>query len=158
MFGYADKVTLTLINGTDNNGCPVPFSLKLPVEDESFEIPKDLASVDVFEYQEGATNNGIIVFSIFVGEKSTIDELIDIKDGLKLELRREIEIPGVDYPICYQVVDGKRKIFSNVEDNDLVVSDHNELRTAILNLSNSYNEFCASVQKVKYFGERYKKQ
>ena len=114
MFGYADKVTLTLINGADNNGCPVPFTLKLPVEDESFELPKNLASVDVFEYQEGTTNNGIIVFSIFVGEKATIDELIDIKDGLKIELRREIEIPGVDYPICYQVVDGKNVILSSI--------------------------------------------
>lgn len=158
MFGYADKVTLTLINGADNNGCPVPFTLKLPVEDESFELPKDLASVDVFEYQEGTVNNGVIVFSIFVGEKSTIDELIDIKDGIKLELRREIEIPGVNSPICYQVVDGKRKIFANVDDSDLVVSNHDELRTAILKLSNNYSEFCSSVQKVKCFGERYNKQ
>jgi hypothetical protein len=158
MFGFSDKVTLTLINGTNNDGCSIPFTLKLPVEDESFEIPEDLASVDVFEYQEGTVNNGVIVFSIFVGEKSTIDELIDIKDGIKLELRREIEIPGVTSPICYQVVDGKRKIFANVDDSDLVVSNHGELRTAILKLSNNYSEFCSSVQKVKCFGERYNKQ
>lgn len=158
MFGFSDRVTLTLINGADNDGCPVPFTLKLPIEDESFEIPEDLASIDVFEYQEGASNGGIIVFSIFVGEKATIDELIDVKDGLKLDLRREIEIPGVDSPICYQIIDGKRKIFANVEDNDLVVGNHDELRTAILKLSNSYNEFCSSVQKVKCFGERYNKQ
>lgn len=158
MFGFSDKVTLTLINGTNNDGCSIPFTLKLPVEDESFEIPEDLASVDVFEYQEGTVNNGVIVFSIFVGEKSTIDKLIDIKDGIKLELRREIEIPGVDSPICYQVVDGKRKIFANVDDSDLVVSNHDELRTAILKLSNNYSEFCSSVQKVKCFGERYNKQ
>lgn len=158
MFGFSDKVTLTLINGANNDGVSIPFTLKLPVEDVDFEIPEDLASVDVFEYQEGTVNNGVIVFSIFVGEKSTIDEMINTKDGGKLELRREIEIPGVNFPICYQVVDGKRKIFANVEDNDLVVSNHDALRTAILKLSNNYNEFCSSVQKVKCFGERYNKQ
>ena len=158
MFGFSDKVTLTLINGANNDGVSIPFTLKLPVEDVGFEIPEDLASVDVFEYQEGTVNNGVIVFSIFVGEKSTIDEMINSKDGGKLELRREIEIPGVNFPICYQVVDGKRKIFANVEDNDLVVSNHDALRTAILKLSNNYNEFCSSVQKVKCFGERYNKQ
>ena len=158
MFGFSDKVNLTLINGANNDGVSIPFTLKLPVEDVDFEIPEDLASVDVFEYQEGTVNNGVIVFSIFVGEKSTIDEMINSKDGGKLELRRKIEIPGVNFPICYQVVDGKRKIFANVEDNDLVVSSHDALRTAILKLSNNYNEFCSSVQKIKCFGERYNKQ
>lgn len=156
MFGYSDKVTLTLINGADNDGCPVPFVVKLPVDSE-FTIPDDLASFDVFEYQEGSSTNGVIVFSIFVGEKATIDELIDKKDGLKLALRREIEIPGVESPICYQVVDGHRKIFANVEDGDLVVKDHDELRTAIHQLSNDYDSFCKAVQKVKRFGENYNK-
>mgnify|MGYP006991650367 CR=1 FL=1 len=40
MFGYYDKVTLTLINGIDNDGCPVPFLLKLPVE-QDFIIQKE---------------------------------------------------------------------------------------------------------------------
>ena len=56
MFGFSDKVTLTLINGANNDGVSIPFTLKLPVEDESFEIPEDLASVDVFEYQDGYTS------------------------------------------------------------------------------------------------------
>ena len=156
VFGYSDKVTLTLINGTDTDCCPVPFILKLPVE-QDFNIPEDLASLDVFEYQEGFSNHGMIVFSVFVGEKSTIEELTKKNDGLKLSLRRGIEIPGVDSPICYQVVNGQKKIFANVEDGDLVVRNHEELKHVIKELSTDYNIFYNAVQKIKTFGERFNK-
>lgn len=152
MFGYFDKVTLTLTNGSDVNGKIVPFSLKLPI-DEDYEIPEDLAAVDVFEYQEGSVNNGIVVFSIYVGEKSTIDELVDMPRDKKLKLRDGIEIPAVDSEICYRVVGDYRLVYANVEDNDVVVGSHDELRKVIGKLSEDYNAFSKSVQKIKHFSK-----
>lgn len=150
MFGMYDKMTLSLINAADINGKLLPFSKTLPVVGE-IEIPEELSSVDVFEYQEGFISGGEIVFSIYVGEKSTIDEMVDAKDGINMQLREEIEIPSVDTPVCYRIVDGKKKIYATLEDNDVVVKDHEELKSVIKSLSGHYEEFNRSVQKIKTF-------
>lgn len=157
MFGYNDKVTLTLMNASDTDGNLLPLSLKLPVsQDSEYVIPDNLASVDVFEYQEGMVNNGIVVFSIFVGEKSTIEDLAEMNDDKRIQLRSRIEIPAINSDVCYQVVGDRRKVFAVVEENDVVVSDHQELRDVIGRLSDDYTSFCHAVQKIKYFGKREK--
>lgn len=152
MFGMYDKVVLSLINASDMDGKLLPFSRPLPVDGE-IEIPEELSSIDVFEYQEGFISGGEIVFTIYVGEKSTIDEMVDANDGLKMHLRDEIEIPSVDTPVCYRIVDGKKKIYATLEENDVVVKDHAELKTTIKNLSEYYNEFNRSLQKIKTFSK-----
>lgn len=154
MFGYYDRITLSLVNGADVNGKSVPFSLTLPITDEGYEIPSDLASVDVFEYQEGFNSGGTIVFSIYVGERTTIEQLVDKKSDKLLKLRDEIEIPAVDSPICYQIVGDNRLVYANVDEEDVVVQSHDELRDVIGKLSTDYNSFCESVQKIKSFGKR----
>ena len=65
MFGYGDRITLSLVNGADINGKAVPFNLRLPAA-EDYEIPEDLSVVDVFEYQEGSSTNGLIVFMLVI--------------------------------------------------------------------------------------------
>lgn len=150
MFGSYDKITLSLVNAADIDGKLLPFSLTLPV-DEEVTIPSELASVDVFEYQEGFISGGEIAFSIYVGEKSTIDEIVDMKDGIRMKLRDEIEIPSVDTPVCYQIVDKSKKIYATLEENDVVVKDHDELREAIAELSSNYRAFTAATQKIKQF-------
>ena len=152
MFGYGDRITLSLVNGADINGKAVPFNLKLPAA-EGYEIPEDLSVVDVFEYQEGSSTNGLIVFSIYVGNKKTIGELADINDGKHIKLRDEIEIPSIDSDICYQTIGDNRFVYAVVEDNDLVVNGHEELRDAISKLSEEFNNFNKSVQKIKCFGK-----
>lgn len=152
MFGYGDRITLSLVNGADINGKAVPFNLRLPVS-EDYEIPEDLSVVDVFEYQEGSSTNGLIVFSIYVGNKKTIGELADINDGKHIKLREQIEIPSIDSDICYQTIGDNRFVYAVVEDNDLVVNSHEELRDAISKLSEDFNNFNKSVQKIKCFGK-----
>ena len=152
MFGYGDRITLSLVNGTDINGKIVPFNLSLPV-DSDYEIPEELSVVDVFEYQEGSSTNGLIVFSIYVGNKKTIGELADINDGKHIKLREQIEIPSIDSDICYQTIGDNRFVYAVVEDNDLVVNSHEELRDAISKLSEDFNNFNKSVQKIKCFGK-----
>lgn len=152
MFGYGDRITLSLVNGADINGNAVPFNLRLPAA-EDYEIPEDLSVVDVFEYQEGSSTNGLIVFSIYVGNKKTIGELADINDGKHIKLREQIEIPSIDSDICYQTIGNNRFVYAVVEDNDLVVNSHEELRDAISKLSEDFNNFNKSVQKIKCFGK-----
>ncbi|MBQ3510672.1 MAG: hypothetical protein IJA30_00080 [Bacilli bacterium] len=152
MFGYGDRITLSLVNGADINGKAVPFNLRLPAA-EDYEIPEDLSVVDVFEYQEGSSTNGLIVFSIYVGNKKTIGELADINDGKHIKLREQIEIPSIDSDICYQTIGDNRFVYAVVEDNDLVVNSHEELRDAISKLSEDFNNFNKSVQKIKCFGK-----
>ena len=88
-----------------------------------------------------------------VSEDLTIDEMVDAKDGIKMQLREEIEIPSVDTPVCYRIVDGKKKIYATLEDNDVVVKDHDELKSVIKSLSGHYEEFNRSVQKIKTFNK-----
>lgn len=156
MFGYGDRITLSLVNGTDINGKIVPFNLSLPV-DSDYEIPEELSVVDVFEYQEGSSTNGLIVFSIYVGNKKTIGELADINDGKHIKLRDEIEIPSIDSDICYQTIGDNRVVYAVVEENDLVVESHEKLRDAISKLSEDFNTFNKSVQKIKQFGRNMNK-
>lgn len=156
MFGYGDRITLSLVNGTDINGKIVPFNLSLPV-DSDYEIPEELSVVDVFEYQEGSSTNGLIVFSIYVGNKKTIGELADINDGKHIKLRDEIEIPSIDSDICYQTIGDNRVVYAVVEENDLVVESHEKLRDSISKLSEDFNTFNKSVQKIKQFGRNMNK-
>lgn len=156
MFGYGDRITLSLVNGTDINGKIVPFNLSLPV-DSDYEIPEELSVVDVFEYQEGSSTNGLIVFSIYVGNKTTIAELADINDGKHIKLRDEIEIPSIDSDICYHTIGDNRVVYAVVEENDLVVESHEKLRDAISKLSEDFNAFNKSVQKIKQFGRNMNK-
>ena len=157
MFGCYDKMTLSLVNAADTDGKLIPFSLTLPVGDEII-IPSQVASVDLFEYQEGFIAGGEIVFSIFVGEKSTIDEMIDKNDGIGMHLKDEIEIPSVKTPVCYQVVNNKKKIYAVLEENDVVVKDHDELRKVISRLSSDYSEFSRTAEKIKQFSKNNNQQ
>lgn len=157
MFGSYDKMTLSLVNAADTDGNLLPFSLTLPVDAE-VSLPSELASVDVFEYQEGFIAGGEIAFSIYVGEKSTIDEIVDMKDGIRMQLRDEIEIPSVDTPVCYQIVDNKKKIYAVLDENDVVARDHNELKKVISELSSNYSAFTDAAQKIKQFGKRNNQQ
>lgn len=152
MFGPYDKVTLSLINAATTDGSLLPFSITLPVA-EDIEFPEELSSIDVFEYQEGFISGGEIAFTIYVGHKSTIDEMVDMNDGIKMHLRDEIEIPSVDTPVCYQIVDGRKLVYAVMDENDLAVEDHEGLKEAIKQLSADYKEFNQSVDKIKTFGK-----
>lgn len=153
MFGLYDHITLSLVNAVDINGKILDFSLTLPV-DEEISLPRELTAVDLFEYQEGFMSGGKIVFSIYVGKKSTIDNMVDMNDGIGMKLRDEIEIPSVETPICYQVINGKKFIYAVLDDNDVVVESHDELKEVISSLSSDYKSFSESVQKIKKFNER----
>ncbi len=82
------------------------------------EIPEDIlnniASIDVFEYQEGTINNDFIVFSIYVGEKSTLNELITSNKKILIRIK-----------------DNKIIVMNELGDNDIVVHNKDELQKII---------------------------
>ena len=140
MFGSYDKVSLSLVNAADVDGKILPFTTRLPLDLED-SIPSNIASVDVYEYQEGSITGGYLLYTMYVGFKSTIDEMVDLKDGNGIQLKNEIEIPSVDTPVCYQIINGKKLIFAVLDEDDIVVKNSDELKHVLLVLSDNYKEF-----------------
>ncbi len=153
MFRSNDKVTLTLINARDINDQMLPFSLSVPVGDGSYDIPDTLAAIDVFEYQEGVVNQGYVLFHIYVGERKTFSELLELNGEKKVKVKRTLEILGIDRNICYQEVNGNNFVFATVDDCDVVVKDHEQLKGVIGNLSEAYTAVCTSVDNIKSFSK-----
>lgn len=148
-----DKMTLTLVNARDINEHILPFNLRMPVVDGSYDIPDTLAAIDVFEYQEGVVNQGYVLFHIYVGEKATFSELFELKGDKKIKIKGTLEIPGIDSKVCYQDVNGDNFVFATVDDCDVVVKDHKQLKEVIGNLSEGYNAVCTSVDNIKSFSK-----
>lgn len=149
MFGNNDKLTLTLINAKNIKGEILPFKLSLPLINNNFDIPEDLASIDVFEYHEGLINGGNIVFSIYVGETTTINKLITRNAMANLKTARNILIPSVDSPICIQDRLDKKVVFANINENDIVVNNKEELISVIQNISDNLIVIKNSVLKIR---------
>lgn len=149
MFGNNDKLTLTLINAKNIKGEILSFKLSLPLINNNYDIPEDLASIDVFEYHEGLINGGNIVFSIYVGETTTINKLITRNAIANLKTARNIVIPSVDSPICIQDRLDKKVVFANINENDIVVNNKEELISVIQNISGNLIIIKNSVLKIR---------
>lgn len=147
MFGQNDKLTLTLINARDIDGNILPFQLKLPLSNE-YSLPKGIVSLDVFEYHEGLVNGGNIVFSIYIGKITTINNLVNTNAMSNVKISKNIEIPSTDCSLCIQNISGKTIVFTTVNEQDIVVENKEELIYVIEQLSNNLNEIKNSVSKI----------
>ena len=149
MFGNNDKITLTLINAKNIAGEILPFQLSLPLTDDNYTIPDDLVFINVFEYREGLVNGGNIIFSIYIGEVTSINNLIKSNTMSDVRISKNIVITSIDSPICIKDRLDKKIIFSNINENDIVVNNKEELISVINNLSNNLNIIKNSVLKIK---------
>ena len=116
MFGQNDKVTLTLINIRDNMGNVLPYSFKLQLEGD---LPKNVAAMDVFKYQEGINNGAKKVFSIYVGEKITLKQLVLKAKSFEVVVPENIELQPDSLLLVQNIMD--RKVASAIiNKNDIV--------------------------------------
>ena len=154
MFGNNDKITLTLINAKNIDGEILPLQLSLPLTDDNYTIPDDLVSIDVFEYHEGLVNGGNTVFSIYIGEVTTINNLIKSNTMLDVKIAKNIVITSIDSPICIQDRLDIKVVFTNIKENDVVVNNKEELIFVIQNLSNNISVIKKSLTNIKKLSKK----
>ncbi|MBQ6687273.1 MAG: hypothetical protein IJN03_01980 [Bacilli bacterium] len=148
MFAQNEKLTLTLINARDINGNILPFQLQLPISSE-YSLPEGVASLDVFEYHEGLANFGNVAFTIYIGEVTTVNNLINTNAISKVKITNNLDISSVDSSICIQTVLGKSIVFANVKEQDVVVENIERLIEFIECLSNYFGVIDNSVKKIR---------
>lgn len=148
MLRKKDKLSLSLINARDIDGNIIPFSLQLPQNNNEYKFPEELASIDVFEYQEGLLIGGAIAFSIYIGEGTTLEKLIPDMKKYKVKIPKHLKISSVTSPICARNISGKKIVFAALNEQDYVVENLQQLAMTIEQLSNDYTVLCNSVTKI----------
>lgn len=154
MFGVSDKINLSIINARDINGKILPISLKLPLNN-NYSLPEELASVDIFESQEGTVHEGHVIFSVYVGKVSTIKNIITEKK--KLKILNNLDIYSIDAPICIQNVLDEQILFAILNKQDIVVENKEQLIKVIELLSDSFKVVDDSVTKIRTLYKKYDK-
>lgn len=148
MFGKYDKVTLTLTNAKDINGNILPFILELPLKDD-YSLPEELVSIGVFEGHDGLVTSGRVVYSIYIGEETTLNDLIDdIKNG-NIEILENAKRLSFGSPVCIQNVLEKKVVFAMLNDQDIVVENQEQLKEVIGELSNNFEMIKNSASKIR---------
>ena len=155
MFGQNDKLTLTFINARDINGNLLPFEVKLPLSNE-YTLPDNIASLDVFEYHEGLVNGGSIVFSIYIGQITSINNLVNRNAMSNVKINKNIEISSIDSPVCIQTVQGKQIIFATLKEQDIVVENKEKMIEVIEQLSDNFNVINNSINKIRILSKKIK--
>lgn len=153
MFRSFDKITLSLVNAKDVFGNILLFNLVLPIDDSEYFIPYNLASVDVFEYQEGTINVGYTAFKLLVGKKASIKDLVAEYGVKQIRVKSGLDILSAESDVCYQEIDGEKFIFENVSEQDIVLSTPSELSDVVVNLSNDYSSFQQKLGKIKQLSD-----
>lgn len=154
MFKENDKLNLTLINAKDINGNSIPFTLKLPLINDEYNIPEKIASIDVFEYHEGLVNGGNIAFSIYIGEETTIRKLTHKAKLTNIKVTTNVVIESIDSPICKQQESGKELIYAALNNQDIVISSKEELNIVIKELSDNLNIINKATKKIRTLSKR----
>lgn len=149
MFNNNDKLTLSLVNAKDIHGKIIPFSLNLPLNCEEYNLPERIASIDVFESHQGLINGGVIAFSIYVGETTTIKNLIPDIQTKKVQIIKNLDISSLENNICFQIISGKKIVFAKLNEQDIIVQNQEQLKMIIGELSNEYAILCDSVTKIR---------
>lgn len=152
MFRENDKLNLVLTNSYDINEKYIPYSIKLPLESEQLTLPENLVSIDLFEYQEGTANYGNIVYHIYIGEKTTFNNLIEEISSKTVTVKKGLHIPSLDSEICYQETQDNTKektIFAVLNEQDVVVENKEQLIELIKSLSESFNCLQHHISNIK---------
>ena len=154
MFGQNDKVTLTLINLRDIMGNVLPYFFKLPLEGD---LPKNVVAMDVFEYQEGINNGAKKVFSIYVGEKMTLKQLVLKADSFEAVVPENIELQPDSLLLVQNIMD--RKVASAIiNKNDIVVENREQLIMVVEEISDKFNDINKALSMVRNLSVKYNKK
>lgn len=154
MFGQNDKVTLTLINLRDIMGNVLPYSFKLPLEGD---LPENVVAMDVFLYQEGINNGAKKVFSIYVGEKMTLKELVLKAKSFEVVVSENNELQPDSLLLVQNIMD--RKVASAIiNENDIVVENREQLIMVVEEISDKFNDINKSLSIVRNLSIKYNKK
>lgn len=146
MLANNDKFVISLVNFKDFDNHVIDYSCKLP-KDIPNDILDKVSRLDVFEYHEGNINTGYIAFSIYVGNITTINNLVSNKDNFKfVNINKSIDL---DTPVLYRKIDNTKLIVNILNANDVVVKDREELKNVLNLLSNEVLNINASVNNVR---------
>ena len=153
MFGQNDKVTLTLINLRDIMGNVLPYSFKLPLEGD---LPENVVAMDVFLYQEGINNGAKKAFSIYVGEKMTLKELVFKTKSFEVVVTENNELQPGSLLLVQNIMD--RKVASAIiNENDIVVENREQLIMAVEEISDKFNDINKSLSMIRNLSIKYNK-
>ena len=154
MFGQNDKVTLTLINLRDIMGNVLPYSFKLPLEGD---LPENVVAMDVFLYQEGINNGAKKAFSIYVGEKMTLKELVFKTKSFEVVVSENNELQPGSLLLVQNIMD--RKVASAIiNENDIVVENREQLIMAVEEISDKFNDINKSLSMIRNLSIKYNKK
>ena len=154
MFGQNDKVTLTLINLRDIMGNVLPYSFKLPLEGD---LPENVVAMDVFLYQEGINNGAKKAFSIYVGEKMTLKELVFKTKSFEVVVSENNELQPGSLLLVQNIMD--RKVASAIiNENDIVVENREQLIMVVEEISDKFNDINKSLSMIRNLSIKYNKK
>ena len=154
MFGQNDKVTLTLINLRDIMGNVLPYSFKLPLEGD---LPENVGAMDVFLYQEGINIGAKKVFSIYVGEKMTLKELVFKAKSFEVVVSENNELEPDSLLLVQNIMD--RKVASAIiNENDIVVENREQLIMVVEEISDKFNDINKSLSMIRNLSIKYNKK
>lgn len=153
MFGYRDNNTLTVLNMYDRDNNIIPGAIKLPVK-MSYDIPENILRASVFEYSEGNNVCGYESFNIYVGNLTTLKQIIDSKNFTKrIEFRTaDDEVPSIDTTVCYFDQDDVRVIFAAVKPGDIVVGDKEEFKSVVDKISENFAKIKQAQAEIRGLG------
>lgn len=150
MFACNERITLTVVDIYDKNGKQLPIFISFPLLDEELILPKNIVKLSIVEYHEGKTNYSHHAFNIYVGESSTIAELICEKVKININDMFNAECKNSKIPVVYfKNVNNEFEIFALVEGTDIVVANTEELKKVLKKISDEFTTITNSVNKIR---------
>ena len=150
MLGQEDKIKITGVQAIDRNGKLLDFNLKFPFE-EDVEIPEDIVSITIFEYQEGIQSFGKGVFKICIGPTTSAMEICKNNDtNINFICGSFEKIKSVDDKLCYFIDEnGKKIIFARVDSTDVVVNNIEEFKNVLFEISDNVRNINNSISRIR---------
>lgn len=147
MFKNNDKLTLTVINAKNIDGNILPLHIKLPTDINQIKLPDSLVSIDIFEYQEEDYIKGTNLFSIYIGDISTTEELLEEIENKKVKFK--IIPKNTKQPVCFQTTSEIKIIYAILNHQDIVVKNLTELKILLQTISNELSNIQKHVTNIK---------
>lgn len=151
MFGYNDKLTLTAVNVINKDGEIIDYNLSFPIDEDNFSIPKDIIQMSIFEYHEEREITGYEAFKIYVGKTTSIRKICESEATnvkFKNNLIKKLDSP--DDKICYfDDSNGNHIMFSKINKGDIVVDNNDELKDALIYISNKFQNIKDSSLEIR---------
>lgn len=151
MFRYNDKITLIATNAINKDGKIIDYILSFPITEDNLVIPEDVIQMSILEYHEGYQNYGYESFKICVGKTTSIKEMCELqKDNIEFYAHVLNSVETSNDKLCYlDDSTGKYSIFAKINDGDIVVENIEQLKDALILISNNFQKIKSSVLAIK---------